>query len=52
VGCGFIEGYLSPDPEFPMLSRVIVGFGYGVVMVAALTGHLFGRKRVKPVVDF
>lgn len=44
VGCGFIEGYLSPDPDFPMINRVIVGFGYGVVMVAALTGRLFGRK--------
>jgi uncharacterized membrane protein SpoIIM required for sporulation len=52
VGCGIIEGYLSPDPDFPMISRVIVGFGYGVVMVAALTGHLFGRKRVKPAADF
>ncbi len=29
VGCGFIEGYLSPDPDFPTISRVIVGFGYG-----------------------
>lgn len=45
VGCGFIEGYLSPDPDFPMISRVIVGFGYGVVMIGALTGHLFGRSR-------
>lgn len=45
VGCGFIEGYLSPDPAFPMLNRVIVGFGYGIVMMAALTGRLFGRKR-------
>jgi uncharacterized membrane protein SpoIIM required for sporulation len=44
VGCGFIEGYLSPDPDFPMINRVIVGFGYGVVMIAALTGRLFGRK--------
>lgn len=44
VGCGFIEGYLSPDPDFPMLNRVIVGFGYGIVMIAALTGRLFGRK--------
>ncbi|HMN46412.1 MAG TPA: stage II sporulation protein M [Povalibacter sp.] len=44
VGCGFIEGYLSPDPDFPMINRVIVGFGYAVVMVAALTGRLFGRK--------
>ncbi|HEY0686178.1 MAG TPA: stage II sporulation protein M [Steroidobacter sp.] len=48
IGCGFIEGYLSPDPDFPMTSRVIVGFGYGIVMVGALTGHLFGRRFVKP----
>jgi uncharacterized membrane protein SpoIIM required for sporulation len=45
VGCGFIEGYLSPDPTFPMISRVVVGFGYAIVMVGALTGHLFGRSR-------
>lgn len=44
IGCGFIEGYLSPDPDFPMLSRVVVGFGYGALMVAALTGRLFGRQ--------
>jgi uncharacterized membrane protein SpoIIM required for sporulation len=44
IGCGFIEGYLSPDPTFPMVSRVVVGFGYWFVMLVALTGHLFGRK--------
>ena len=22
IGCGFIEGYISPDPDFPMLNRV------------------------------
>ena len=46
VGCGFIEGYLSPDPGFPLVSRIIVGIGYGAVMLAALTGRLFGRKGV------
>lgn len=46
IGCGFIEGYLSPDPDFPMMNRVIVGFGYFVVMIAALTGRLFGRRDV------
>jgi uncharacterized membrane protein SpoIIM required for sporulation len=45
VGCGFIEGYISPDPDFPMVNRVIIGFGYAIVMVAALTGRLFGRRR-------
>lgn len=44
IGCGFIEGYLSPDPDFPMLNRVVVGFGYWVVMLGALSGRLFGRK--------
>lgn len=44
IGCGFIEGYLSPDPDFPMVNRVIVGFGYGIVMIGALTGRLFGRR--------
>jgi uncharacterized membrane protein SpoIIM required for sporulation len=45
VGCGFIEGYISPDPDFPMVNRVIIGFGYWMVMIAALTGRLFGAKR-------
>jgi uncharacterized membrane protein SpoIIM required for sporulation len=44
VVCGFIEGYLSPDPDFPMLNRAIVGFGFWFVMIAALTGRLFGRR--------
>jgi len=43
IGCGFIEGYLSPDPDFPMVNRVVVGLGYWIVMVGALTGRLFGR---------
>ncbi len=47
IGCGFIEGYLSPDPDFPMINRVIVGFGYGVVMLGALTGRLFGKRPEK-----
>jgi hypothetical protein len=42
IGCGFIEGYVSPDPDYPMINRVIIGFGWWVVMVGALTGRLFG----------
>jgi uncharacterized membrane protein SpoIIM required for sporulation len=48
VGCGFIEGYLSADRDLPLASRVIVGLGYAVVMVAALTGRLFGGGRRVP----
>src|SRR5690606_41625173 len=47
IGCGFIEGYLAPDPDFPMINRLIVGIGYWIIMIGALTGRLFGRT--KPV---
>lgn len=46
IGCGFIEGYISPDPDFPMINRLVIGIGYWVVMVGALTGRLFGKGRV------
>lgn len=45
IGCGFIEGYLSPDPEFPMWGRICVGVGYWLFMIAMLRGYLFGRSR-------
>jgi uncharacterized membrane protein SpoIIM required for sporulation len=43
VGCGLIEGFVSPDPEFPFISRLIIGVCYWFVMWAALTGRLYGR---------
>lgn len=45
IVCGFIEGYISPDPDYPMLNRVVIGFGWWIVMVAALSGRLFGGGR-------
>ena len=52
VVCGFIEGYVSPDPDFPMMNRVvIVGFGFGIVMVGALSGRLFGTSRAESQPD-
>jgi uncharacterized membrane protein SpoIIM required for sporulation len=45
VGCGFIEGFISPDPRFPMASRVVVGLGYWLVMWAAMSGRLFAQRR-------
>jgi uncharacterized membrane protein SpoIIM required for sporulation len=47
IGCGLIEGYVSPNPTFPPLARVVVGLGWFVVMVAALNGHLWGRARAR-----
>jgi uncharacterized membrane protein SpoIIM required for sporulation len=44
VGCGFIEGYVSPDPAFPMPSRIIIGVSYWLVMCGLLSGRVFTRR--------
>jgi len=44
VGCGFIEGFISPDPRYPLGSRVTIGVSYWTVMVILLSGSLFRRK--------
>lgn len=43
--CGFIEGYVSPDPEVPRWARVVVGVGYWLFMISFLRGYVFGRSR-------
>jgi uncharacterized membrane protein SpoIIM required for sporulation/uncharacterized RDD family membrane protein YckC len=44
--CGFIEGYVSPDPEMPRWARVTIGVGYFLFMISFLNGHVFGRSRL------
>jgi uncharacterized membrane protein SpoIIM required for sporulation/uncharacterized RDD family membrane protein YckC len=44
IGCGFIEGYISPDLDIPLSSRVLIGTGYWLFMLAVLRGWLFGRS--------
>jgi uncharacterized membrane protein SpoIIM required for sporulation len=48
VVCGFIEGYISPDPEVPRWARVTIGVGYWLLMVSMLRGYTFGRSRKAP----
>jgi uncharacterized membrane protein SpoIIM required for sporulation/uncharacterized RDD family membrane protein YckC len=43
--CGFLEGYISPDPEVPRWARVTIGVGYWLFMVSLLRGYVFGRSR-------
>jgi uncharacterized membrane protein SpoIIM required for sporulation len=43
IGCGLIEGFISPDPRFPMASRITIGTGYWLLMWSLLTGRLFGK---------
>jgi len=44
VGCGFIEGFISPDSRFPMASRVTIGVAYWLIMWALMSGRLFVKK--------
>ena len=44
VGAGIIEGYVSPDPHFPLAARVAIGVSYWLFMVALLGGWLWRRR--------
>ncbi|HVO47719.1 MAG TPA: stage II sporulation protein M, partial [Steroidobacteraceae bacterium] len=46
IGCGLIEGYVSPDPWVPLWLRVTIGVLYWLVMVALLAGWLFPPRRL------
>jgi uncharacterized membrane protein SpoIIM required for sporulation/uncharacterized RDD family membrane protein YckC len=45
VGTGLIEGYVSPDPHFALGTRIVIGVGYWLFMVALLRGWFFGTGR-------
>lgn len=45
VGSGLIEGYVSPNPAFPLEVRIAIGVGYWLFMLALLNGWLFGFRR-------
>jgi uncharacterized membrane protein SpoIIM required for sporulation len=49
VGCGFIEGFISPDPAYPLASRIVIGSLYWLLLLAALSGRLFGRSAPLPL---
>jgi uncharacterized membrane protein SpoIIM required for sporulation/uncharacterized RDD family membrane protein YckC len=49
--CGFIEGYISPDPEVPRWARVTIGVGYWLFMLSLLRGYAFGRSRGGQAID-
>jgi hypothetical protein len=44
IGCGVIEGYVSPNPGVALWARVAIGVSYWLFMVALLSGRLFGRR--------
>ena len=45
VGCGLIEGFISPDPRVSLGARIAIGVSYWLFMLLLLSGALFGRRR-------
>jgi uncharacterized membrane protein SpoIIM required for sporulation len=45
IGCGLIEGFISPDAGVPFVARVIIGICWWVLMLLFLSGHLLRRVR-------
>jgi uncharacterized membrane protein SpoIIM required for sporulation len=47
IGCGLIEGFISPDPRPSLALRAAIGLGYWLLMLAFLNGQLlraFGAR--------
>lgn len=45
VLAGIIEGFISPDPRYPMAFRVIIGLSSGLLLWLVLTGRLWHHRR-------
>jgi uncharacterized membrane protein SpoIIM required for sporulation len=44
VGCGLIEGFISPSATLSLGMRALIGFGYWAFMLLFLSGRLFARS--------
>jgi len=47
IVCGFIEGFVSPNPHVSFMPRVVIGFGYWIAMVLLLRGGLHAPPPAK-----
>ena len=45
VGAGLIEGYVSPDRGYNVVSRIVIGVSFGLLLWLVLTGRAFRRLR-------
>lgn len=41
IGCGLIEGYISPNDAYSLASRLAIGFGWAVLFWAVLLGRIW-----------
>lgn len=44
VGAGIIEGYISPDPQYGLTLRIVVGLTYWILLLLVLSGRLWPRR--------
>jgi uncharacterized membrane protein SpoIIM required for sporulation len=44
IGSGFIEGFISPNPTYPLGARITIGVCYWILMGIALGGGLAPRR--------
>jgi uncharacterized membrane protein SpoIIM required for sporulation len=46
IGAGLLEGFVSPDPRFPLAARLAIGLTYFALFLLVLSGALgrFGRR--------
>lgn len=49
AGTALIEGFISPNPTFPLASRIVIGAATLMIAILAMTGLLYRRRA--PVAD-
>jgi hypothetical protein len=47
VGAGIIEGYVSPNPAYPLWARLAIGLTYLGVFLCVLAGLLDPQRRAR-----
>jgi len=45
IGCGLIEGFISPRPGVPLATRALIGAAYWLFMLLFLSGRLWPRPQ-------
>lgn len=48
IVCGLIEGHISPDPSYPLWSRLVIGWSWWFVAMCVVTGRIWRQPAVTP----
>jgi len=47
VGAGIIEGYISPDSQYGLTTRIVVGLTYWILLLLVLSGRVWPGGRIR-----